>query len=64
MKTIFKHFGIIALAALAACVSCTKEENGVDPGQKDGLRTLSISVDFATKVNSDGPTIQWDAAED
>ena len=64
MKTIFKHFGIIALAALAACVSCTKEENGVDPGQKNGLRTLSISVDFATKVNSDGPTIKWDAAED
>lgn len=63
MKTI-KHFGIIALAALAACVSCTKEENGVDPGQKNGLRTLSISVDFATKVNSDGPTIKWDAAED
>ena len=64
MKTIFKHFGIIALAALAACVSCTKEENGVDPGQKNGLRTLSISVDFATKVNSDGPTIKWDAAKD
>lgn len=64
MKTIFKHFGIIALAALAACVSCTKEENGVDPGQKNGLRTLSISVDLATKVNSVGPTFQWDAAED
>ena len=64
MKTIFKHLGIIALASLAACVSCTKEENGVDPGQKNGLRTLSISVDLATKVNSVGPTIQWDAGEE
>ena len=64
MKTIFKHFGIIALATLAACVSCTKEENGVDPGQKNGLRTLSISVDLATKVNSVGPTIQWDGGEE
>lgn len=64
MKTIFKHFGIIALAALVVCVSCTKEENGVDPGQKNGLRTLSISVDLTTKVNSVGPTIQWDGGEE